>query len=230
MCLRGSFHSKYDKLAWSNDEDAFQRWCKGVTGFPIVDAGMREMNETGFMHNRVRMITASFLVKDLHIDWRRGEKYFAQNLIDYDPAVNNGNWQSAASTGPAMHSPISVFSIPGPNRKSLILNVFISKNGSQNFVIFRLNVSMHGMKRNLRNILFPWLFMRKKQKRLFTLILPQKRKLYDKGVNNGCKWICRKRLILHLLNQGHQVYALCRIKGAKVFPEDNSILITSGEI
>lgn len=77
----------------------FQRWCEGSTGFPIVDAGMRELNETGFMHNRVRMIAASFLVKDLYIDWRWGEKYFAQVLIDYDPAVNNGNWQWVASTG-----------------------------------------------------------------------------------------------------------------------------------
>lgn len=94
-----AFQAKYDKVSWSYDKDAFLRWCKGRTGFPIVDAGMREMNETGFMHNRVRMITASFLTKDLLIDWRWGEKYFAQNLIDYDPAVNNGNWQWAASTG-----------------------------------------------------------------------------------------------------------------------------------
>ena len=97
--FKSAFHSKFDKLKWSNDREAFQRWCNGTTGFPLVDAGMREMNETGFMHNRVRMIAASFLIKDLHIDWRWGEKYFAQTLIDYDPAVNNGNWQWAASTG-----------------------------------------------------------------------------------------------------------------------------------
>jgi deoxyribodipyrimidine photo-lyase len=95
----GAFHSKFDKLNWSYDKRAYQKWCEGSTGFPIVDAGMREMNETGFMHNRVRMITASFLIKDLHIDWRWGEQYFAQTLIDYDPAVNNGNWQWVASTG-----------------------------------------------------------------------------------------------------------------------------------
>lgn len=94
-----AFQSKFAHLNWSNDRAAFQRWCEGTTGFPIVDAGMREMNHTGFMHNRVRMIAASFLIKDLHIDWRWGEKYFAQSLIDYDPAVNNGNWQWAASTG-----------------------------------------------------------------------------------------------------------------------------------
>ncbi len=97
--FQGAFHSKFDKLKWSYDKKLFKKWCTGQTGFPIVDAGMREMNATGQMHNRVRMIVASFLVKDLHIDWRWGERYFAQNLIDYDPAVNNGNWQWSASTG-----------------------------------------------------------------------------------------------------------------------------------
>lgn len=97
--FKSAFHHKFDKLKWSHDQKAFQRWCEGSTGFPIVDAAMREMNKTGFMNNRVRMIAASFLIKDLHIDWRWGEKYFAQNLIDYDPAVNNGNWQWVASTG-----------------------------------------------------------------------------------------------------------------------------------
>jgi deoxyribodipyrimidine photo-lyase len=94
-----SFKEKYDKIPWSYDKKNFRAWCEGKTGYPIVDAGMRELNETGFMHNRVRMISASFLTKDLHIDWRLGEKYFAQKLVDYDPAVNNGNWQWAASTG-----------------------------------------------------------------------------------------------------------------------------------
>ncbi len=94
-----AFQKKYDALKWNNNENHFRAWCEGRTGFPIVDAGMRELNQTGYMHNRVRMITASFLVKDLHIDWRWGEKYFAQKLIDYDPCVNNGNWQWAASTG-----------------------------------------------------------------------------------------------------------------------------------
>lgn len=97
--FKGAFHKKYNQLKWNYDKKAFKRWCQGKTGFPIVDAGMRELNETGFMHNRVRMITASFLVKDLHIDWRWGEKYFAKQLSDYDPAINNGNWQWIASTG-----------------------------------------------------------------------------------------------------------------------------------
>lgn len=94
-----AFNEKYDQINWSRNEKHFRAWCQGTTGFPIVDAGMRELNITGYMHNRVRMIVASFLTKDLHIDWRWGEKYFAQKLIDYDPSVNNGNWQWAASTG-----------------------------------------------------------------------------------------------------------------------------------
>jgi deoxyribodipyrimidine photo-lyase len=94
-----AFHRQYDAIAWRNNKKEFERWCQGMTGFPIVDAGMRQLNATGFMHNRVRMIVASFLTKDLLIDWQWGERYFAQTLVDYDPCVNNGNWQWAASTG-----------------------------------------------------------------------------------------------------------------------------------
>jgi deoxyribodipyrimidine photo-lyase len=94
-----AFREKYNELDWEHDTSAFERWCEGKTGFPIVDAGMRQLNTCGFMHNRVRMIVASFLTKDLHMDWQKGEKYFAQQLVDYDPAVNNGNWQWTASTG-----------------------------------------------------------------------------------------------------------------------------------
>ncbi len=93
------YHKKYAPLVWSKSKKIFEAWYKGQTGFPIVDAGMRQLNATGWMHNRVRMIVASFLVKDLHINWQWGEKYFAQKLVDYDPSVNNGNWQWAASTG-----------------------------------------------------------------------------------------------------------------------------------
>ncbi len=93
------FYKRFNSLKWSKNFDRFNKWCNSKTGFPIVDAGMRELNTTGYMHNRVRMIVASFLVKDLHIDWRLGEKHFAQNLVDYDPCINNGNWQWAASTG-----------------------------------------------------------------------------------------------------------------------------------
>lgn len=94
-----AFRPAYDRIVWRNNEAEFARWCAGQTGYPIVDAGMRQLNETGFMHNRVRMITASFLVKHLLIDWRWGEAYFAQKLIDFELASNNGGWQWAASSG-----------------------------------------------------------------------------------------------------------------------------------
>jgi deoxyribodipyrimidine photo-lyase len=94
-----SFKKQYDKIAWLNNEKEFDAWCNGKTGYPIVDAGMRELNKTGYMHNRLRMITASFLTKHLLIDWRWGEAYFAQKLLDYELASNNGGWQWAAGTG-----------------------------------------------------------------------------------------------------------------------------------
>lgn len=94
-----SFRLQYDNIKWRNNETEFEAWCQGKTGFPIVDAGMRELNETGFMHNRVRMIVASFLCKDLLIDWRWGEAYFAQKLLDFDFSANNGGWQWASGSG-----------------------------------------------------------------------------------------------------------------------------------
>jgi len=94
-----SFKPEYDRIEWRNNEDEFKCWCEGNTGYPIVDAGMRELNATGFMHNRVRMIVASFLTKHLLIDWRWGEAYFAQKLLDFDLAANNGGWQWASSSG-----------------------------------------------------------------------------------------------------------------------------------
>ncbi len=96
---KDSFKTKYDTIAWQNDEHLFDKWCKGETGYPIVDAGMRELNATGFMHNRVRMIVASFLSKHLLIDWRWGEAYFAEKLLDYELASNIGGWQWAAGCG-----------------------------------------------------------------------------------------------------------------------------------
>jgi len=95
----GPFRKEYAHIPWRNDSDEFARWQTGRTGYPIVDAGMRELEETGYMHNRVRMITASFLCKHLLIDWRWGEKHFAERLLDFDLAANNGNWQWAAGTG-----------------------------------------------------------------------------------------------------------------------------------
>lgn len=94
-----SFREKYDYIKWRNNEEEFALWCEGKTGYPIVDAGMRQLNETGYMHNRVRMIVASFLCKHLLIDWRWGEAYFAEKLNDYDLSANNGNWQWAAGSG-----------------------------------------------------------------------------------------------------------------------------------
>ena len=94
-----SFKSKYDAIPWENNPEFLEKWKAGKTGFPIVDAGMRELNTTGFMHNRVRMITASFLIKHLLTDWRIGEAYFAEKLMDYDLSANNGNWQWCASSG-----------------------------------------------------------------------------------------------------------------------------------
>ena len=94
-----SFKPAYENIPWRDAEDEFEKWCQGQTGYPIVDAGMRELNQTGFMHNRVRMITASFLCKHLLIDWRWGEAYFAEKLLDYDLAANNGGWQWASGSG-----------------------------------------------------------------------------------------------------------------------------------
>ncbi len=94
-----SFRPKYDAIQWKNDEELFKKWCNGKTGYPIVDAGMRQLNKTGYMHNRVRMVVASFLTKHLLIDWRWGETYFAQKLLDYEQSSNVGNWQWAAGSG-----------------------------------------------------------------------------------------------------------------------------------
>jgi deoxyribodipyrimidine photo-lyase len=95
VCKNKAFKEDTDSIPWSYDNELFQKWCHGQTGYPIVDAGMRQLNETGWMHNRLRMIVAMFLTKHLLIDWRLGEKYFMQNLIDGDFASNNGGWQWA---------------------------------------------------------------------------------------------------------------------------------------
>lgn len=94
-----AFRPKYDRIQWRNNEEEFKAWCEGRTGYPMVDAGMRQLNTTGFMHNRVRMVVASFLTKHLLIDWRWGEAYFAEKLLDFDLASNNGGWQWAAGSG-----------------------------------------------------------------------------------------------------------------------------------
>jgi deoxyribodipyrimidine photo-lyase len=97
--VKGAFRPDYDRIEWLNDDKMFEKWCEGKTGYPLVDAGMRELNATGYMHNRVRMVVASFLTKHLLIDWRLGELYFANKLLDFDLASNNGGWQWAAGCG-----------------------------------------------------------------------------------------------------------------------------------
>ena len=97
--IGNAMKESYNKISWTNDMSLFNLWKNGKTGIPIVDAGMRQLNMTGWMHNRCRMIVSNFLIKILHCDWQMGEKYFAQHLVDYDPALNNGNWQWSSSTG-----------------------------------------------------------------------------------------------------------------------------------
>lgn len=97
--VEGNFKPQYNGIEWRNNEAEFEKWCSGQTGYPMVDAGMRQLNQTGYMHNRVRMVVASFLCKHLLVDWRWGEAYFAEKLLDYELASNNGNWQWAAGTG-----------------------------------------------------------------------------------------------------------------------------------
>lgn len=112
--LRESYRREYAGIAWNDDPEGFAAWCRGRTGYPIIDAGMRQLLATGWMHNRVRMITASFLCKDLLVDWRRGERWFQQRLVDADPGSNNGGWQWAASTGT---DPAPYFRIFNPVRQ-----------------------------------------------------------------------------------------------------------------
>lgn len=102
QAMQGAFRPEYDAIAWESGPEAealFKAWCEGATGYPLVDAAMRQLNQTGYMHNRLRMVVASFLSKDLGLDWRWGERYFAQQLLDFDLAANNGGWQWAASSG-----------------------------------------------------------------------------------------------------------------------------------
>jgi deoxyribodipyrimidine photo-lyase len=105
-----SFNKKYENVKWNNNEELFNKWVNGITGFPLIDAAMRQLKITGWMHNRCRMVVASFLVKNLLIDWRKGEEYFAKSLVDYDPSSNNGGWQWCASTGTDSQPYFRIFS------------------------------------------------------------------------------------------------------------------------
>lgn len=119
LCKGRPFTAWTDKVAWRAEEASLQAWQRGETGFPIVDAAMRQLNATGWMHNRLRMIVASFLTKDLRLDWRAGERYFMSQLIDGDLAANNGGWQWAASTGTDAAPYFRIFN-PTTRAKSLI--------------------------------------------------------------------------------------------------------------
>lgn len=139
---------KYDGINWRNKEEDFDKWCRGQTGYPMVDAGMRQLNETGYMHNRVRMVTAGFLCKHLLIDWRLGEAYFAKKLLDFELSSNNGNWQWAAGTGCDAAPYFRIFN-PIEQLKNLIKRKVISKNGFQNWgqrIILNqwLNINLQG--------------------------------------------------------------------------------------
>jgi deoxyribodipyrimidine photo-lyase len=125
--VRGPFREEYSAIKFRHDEKQFQAWCEGRTGYPIVDAGMRELNATGFMHNRVRMIAASFLVKHLLIDPKWGEAYFARKLLDFDLASNNGNWQWVAGTGCDAAPYFRVFSPEAQEKKFDSKRVYIKK-------------------------------------------------------------------------------------------------------
>lgn len=125
-----AFRSEYDAIVWESDAEAdenFEAWCNGLTGYPIVDAAMRQLNQTGYMHNRLRMIVASFLIKDLGIDWRRGENYFARQLNDFDLASNNGGWQWAASTGCDAQPYFRIFNPVAQSHKSDAQGDFIRR-------------------------------------------------------------------------------------------------------
>ena len=121
------FRSKYNKLEWRNNEHEFEVWCRGMTGYPMVDAGMRQLNATGYMHNRVRMVVASFLTKHLLVDWRWGEAYFAQKLLDFDLASNNGGWQWAAGCGTDAAPYFRIFNPASQQKKFDPKNEYIAR-------------------------------------------------------------------------------------------------------
>lgn len=137
-----AFRAEYGGIRYPGDASYFLAWCQGCAGYPLVDAGMRQLDRTGYMHNRLRMVTASFLVKDLLVDWRHGERHFARKLNDYDLAANNGGWQWAASTG-AMHSPGSASSIRKRSPSASTPTAASSARTCPNSPAFRTDTSTH---------------------------------------------------------------------------------------
>ncbi len=132
-----SFHKKYDRIEWRNNEDEFEKWKTGTTGFALVDAGMRQLNTTGYMHNRVRMLTAGFLCKHLLIDWRWGEAYFAEKLLDYEQSSNVGNWQWAAGTGVDAAPYFRIFNpmtqVDKFDKEKKYIKEFVEEYGTENY-------------------------------------------------------------------------------------------------
>ncbi|VTR33598.1 Deoxyribodipyrimidine photo-lyase [Serratia fonticola] len=142
LCKHRPFITWTDKVCWQRNDAALLAWQQGNTGYPIVDAAMRQLNQTGWMHNRLRMIVASFLVKDLLIDWRAGEQYFMSQLLDGDLAANNGGWQWAASTVPMPH--LIFASLTRPLRANvLIQKALLSVNGCLNWRMYRTMSSIN---------------------------------------------------------------------------------------
>jgi len=125
--VNDSFNSKYDNIVWRNNEEEFAKWCHGMTGYPMVDAGMQQLNTIGYMHNRLRMVTASFLTKHLLIDWRWGERYFARKLLDYELSSNNGGWQWAAGCGTDAAPYFRIFNPAQQQKRFDPANQFISE-------------------------------------------------------------------------------------------------------
>jgi deoxyribodipyrimidine photo-lyase len=139
---RTAFRPELRSIPWRDDAAGFDAWAEGRTGFPVVDAAMHQLNATGWMHNRARMITASFLTKDLLIDWRQGERYFMQHLLDGDPAANNGGWQWTAGTGTDAAPYFRVFSPVIQGKKFDPHGVYVCVNGCRNYLQFRMNSSI----------------------------------------------------------------------------------------
>lgn len=135
--VENNYNQKYDSIKWRNNEEEFEKWKKGLTGYPLVDAGMRELNETGHMHNRIRMLVASFLTKHLLIDWKWGEAYFAEKLLDYELASNNGNWQWAAGTGVDAQPYFRIFNpitqIDKFDKDQKYINKWVSEYGTKDY-------------------------------------------------------------------------------------------------
>ena len=182
--LKGKdFNNRHGIIKWNNNKEYFTKWCSGLTGFPIVDAGMRELNKTGYMHNRSRLITSNFLNRLLGCDWRLGERYFARMLIDYDPSVNNGNWQWISSTGVDL-KPFKqrIFNPWSQSKKSDLKGEYIKKwiPELKNVKTTHLyNWDKHSMKYDLNKLKYPKMIIDYKIQKEKSI------KMYSSGIKNN---------------------------------------------